>query len=151
MVRVTRRPYAGRADLRTMIDLLVAARPAERLADFPSRADLRELLGTSTVRDNARLWQDAAGQLVGFSLLLSTYGSFFFEIAPRADGDDIARQMITWAAGRVRHASGAPDEPTRLRTGCREENAARIALVERKSDLLCTARAVPLVTFSGVC
>jgi hypothetical protein len=75
-----------------MIDLLVDARPAERLADFPCVSDLHELLAMSAVRDNTCLWEDDAGQFVGFSFVLLTYGSFFFEITPRARGDDVAHQ-----------------------------------------------------------
>jgi ribosomal protein S18 acetylase RimI-like enzyme len=131
MAGETDRPYAGPADLQVMIDLLVDARPVERAADFPSVSDLHELLNVSEYRANTRLWEDAAGQLAGFSFLLPRTNSIYFEIAPQSDADEVAIQMVTWATGRVRAAGGASDENERLRSGCREENADRIALLER--------------------
>jgi len=38
----TSRPYSSPADLHSMLDLLVAVRPAERIADSPNTVDLRE-------------------------------------------------------------------------------------------------------------
>ena len=43
------RPYAGPADLEAMVDLLIAARPAERIADYPGIVDLREMFMADNV------------------------------------------------------------------------------------------------------
>ncbi len=51
----TSRLYSGLAGLQSMLDLLVAVRPAERIADSPSAVDLRESLTFSVVQDNTRL------------------------------------------------------------------------------------------------
>ncbi len=48
-------PYSGLADLQLMLDLLVAVRPAERIAGYPSAVDLCELLILPAVQDNIRL------------------------------------------------------------------------------------------------
>lgn len=131
MATFTSHPYAGEADLQAMIDLLVAARPAERIADYPSIIDLREMLGMSEVQANARLWEDAGGQLGSFAIVRTTYGSLLFEIAPRAAGSDIASWMIAWGIERVRNAEWEPNEPVVLRTSCRGYDAERIAVLER--------------------
>jgi hypothetical protein len=94
MKALVERSCAGAADLQAMIDLLIAARPPERIADYPSVVDLREMLGTSEGRANTRLWEDVDGRLVGFAIVRATYGSLLFEIAPWATGSDVAAQMI---------------------------------------------------------
>jgi mycothiol synthase len=125
------RSYAGAADLQAMIDLLIAARPAERIADYPSVIDLREMLGTSEVRANTRLWEGADGRLAGFAIVRTTYGSLLFEVAPWAIDSDIAAQMIVWGEERVRSAEQEPNEPMGLRTSSRDDNTERMALLER--------------------
>ena len=91
---VASRLYAGRADLQAMIDLLIAARPAEDIADFPSIVDLHEMLATSHLQANTRLWEDASGNLIGFTILDGSH--LMFEFAPQED--DVAAQII--ARGR---------------------------------------------------
>ena len=44
MKTVTSHPYATPADLGAMIKLLIEARPAERVAEFPSIEDVREFI-----------------------------------------------------------------------------------------------------------
>jgi mycothiol synthase len=125
------RPCADTADLEAMIDLLIAARPAERIADYPSVVDLREMLGTPEGRANTRLWEGADGRLAGFAIVRATYGSLLFEVAPWAIGSDVTAQMIAWGEERVCDAEQEPNEPTVLRTSARDDNTERMALLER--------------------
>jgi mycothiol synthase len=141
----TSRLYAGEADLEAMIDLLIAARPTERITDYPSVVDLREMLGTSQVRANTRLWEDADGRLAGFAIVRATYGSLMFEVAPWATGGDIAAQMIAWGEECVKSAKGQPDEPVVLRTSCRDHNTERAALLERRGFVRQEERTLHLV------
>jgi mycothiol synthase len=131
MIGCTDRPYADVPDLEAMIDLLIAARPAERIMDYPSVVDLREILGTSEGQANTRLWEDADGRLAGFAIVRTTYGSLLFEVAPWAIDGDVAAQMIAWGEERVRSAEPEPNEPIGLRTSFRSNNAGRMALLER--------------------
>ncbi len=55
MAMSTSRPYSGPADLHSMLDLLVAVRPAERRGNSPSKVDLRELLALTAVQSTT-LW-----------------------------------------------------------------------------------------------
>ena len=56
MIFSTSRPFSGPADLHSMLDLLVAVRPAEYIADYPSAVDLRESLALPAMQGNTRLW-----------------------------------------------------------------------------------------------
>jgi ribosomal protein S18 acetylase RimI-like enzyme len=131
MTEFTSRPYAGEQDLQAMIGLLVASRPAERIGDFPSISDLRELLGVSSIRADTRLWEGASGQLAGYAILLGTCNSLGFEIAPRVTDSGIAAEVLAWGARRVLELAGATETPLLLRTNCRDHNAERIALLEQ--------------------
>jgi mycothiol synthase len=131
MIGCTDRPYADAPDLQAMIGLLIAARPAERIADYPSVVDLREMLGTSEGRANTRLWEGADGPLVGFAIVRATYGSLLFEVAPWAIDSDVVAQMIAWGEERVRSAEPGLDEPIVLRASSRDDNTGRMALLER--------------------
>jgi len=96
-----------------MIDLLIAVRPTERITDYPSIVNLREMLDIPGIQANTHLWQDAGGQLVGFAFV-DAYNNLLFEVAPQAAGGDVEPQMIAWGvecttrqtegARRVHHA-----------------------------------------------
>jgi GNAT superfamily N-acetyltransferase len=131
MPAFTNRPYAGDADLQAMIDLLVVARPSERVVDYPSIIDLREMLDTSEVQANTFLWEDGNGQLVGFAIVRPIYGSLYFEIVPQACDDDLVAQMVAWGAERMCSVRRKPGEPVVLRASCRDDNGGRVALLEQ--------------------
>ena len=131
MKEYTNRLYAGEADLEAMIDLLIATRPAERIADYPSVVDLREMLGASEGQANTQLWEDADGRLAGFAIVRTTYGSLVFEVAPWATGGDVEAQMIIWGEECVKSAKRQSNKPVVLRTSSRDHNTERMALLER--------------------
>jgi mycothiol synthase len=131
MTAFTNRPYTSDADLQAMIDLLVAVRPAERVVDYPSIVDLREMLDTSDVQANTSLWEDGNGQLVSFAIVRPIYGSLYFEIVPQACDDDLAAQMVAWSVERARNARRESEEPASLQMSCRDDNLERVALLER--------------------
>ncbi|MBE9508615.1 MAG: GNAT family N-acetyltransferase [Chloroflexi bacterium] len=124
------RPYAGTADLQAMI-ALVSARPAGRIADYPSIVDLQEMLGTPDVQENTWLWEDTGGQLLGFAIVRTTYGRLLFEIAPGESRDDVAAQMIGWGTERMQRARRAHGEPVTLEASCRDNDTERVALLKR--------------------
>jgi ribosomal protein S18 acetylase RimI-like enzyme len=131
MASSTNRPYAGDADLQAMIDLLIAARPIERITDYPSIADLHHLFGQSETIANTRLWEDGDGRLMGFAIFVGYVGALHFEVLPEAAHIDIAAQVIAWGMERLRNTRQESDEPLELQASCREDNAERIALLER--------------------
>lgn len=126
----TCRLWSGENDLRLMIDLLRSSRPVERAADFPSAADLQELLALGRVRENTRLWLDAQGRLAGFCLV-DHYQNLRFEIDPRATGREMEAEMVAWGAACVRRMMREQREALTLDASCREDDVERIALLER--------------------
>ncbi|MBI1922642.1 GNAT family N-acetyltransferase [Candidatus Poribacteria bacterium] len=138
------RLYAGEADLQAMIDLL-KARPAERIADFPSIVDLREMLGTSHIQANTRLWENPVGQLMGFAIMDMGAGHLMFEATPQATGDDVEAQIIAWGEARVKRASRERGKPITLQSGCSEDNTERIALLEGHGFVVQEDRTLSLI------
>jgi mycothiol synthase len=127
---LTSRLYAGSTDTQTMIDLLTEVRPADRIADFPGIVDLQELMGQSAIQMNTRLWEDAAGRLVGFAFV-DAYNNLRFEIAPQAFGNEIESQMVDWGMDCVRRVGRECDGSITLDASCRADDVKRIALLER--------------------
>lgn len=130
MMRPASRPYAGAEDLRSMIDLLVAVRPAGRITDYPSPVDLREALALRHVRDHTRLWFDAGERMVGFAFV-DRYHNLRFEVDPQAAHPAIESEIVAWGVACVRRAAQKGDEALTLDASCRDEDAGRIALLER--------------------
>ena len=71
MTSFTSRLYSSLTDLQTVIGLLTASRPAERITDYPGIVDLQEILARPTIQANTSLWQDASGQSVGFRVQMT--------------------------------------------------------------------------------
>ncbi len=123
-------PYSGLADLQLMLDLLVAARPAERIADYPGAVDLRELLALPVVQDNTRLWFDADNRLVGFALV-DHYNNLLFEYSDSG----IEAEIVDWGVQCIRRAIQATGEEMTLDASCRADDTERRALLERHGSI----------------
>jgi len=130
MSSFSQRSFEGPSDLQAMIDLLVAVRPAGRLSDYPGIADLQEALARPAIQAQARLWEDDGGQLVGFACVDADH-KLLFEIAHEVRGSGIVAEMVAWGEACVRRDREAGDEDLTLDAGCRAEDGARIALLER--------------------
>ncbi|MGH2593012.1 MAG: GNAT family N-acetyltransferase [Anaerolineae bacterium] len=143
MTVYTDRLYSGEADLHAMIDLLLAVRPAAHLADYPGAGDLREWLELPDTRVNTRLWHNARGQLAAFASVDLSRGYMLFEVAPHEFGGEIEAQMIAWSVERMRRSRYS--ECTTLDTSCRDDNAARIALLERHGFVIQAERTLRMV------
>lgn len=124
------RTYSGAADRQALLDLLVAVRPAERITDYPGMVDLRELLALGRVQENTRLWLGAAGRVVGFALV-DPYNNLHFEIDRPAAHPAVETEMVAWGVACIRRQLAASDEVGTLDTSAREDDAGRIALLER--------------------
>ena len=75
------RPYAGPTDLPALLALWPACRPAGWATDFPSPADLVELLAAPEVAARTQVWEDAAGQVAAHALV-DSYNNLWFDWAP---------------------------------------------------------------------
>jgi ribosomal protein S18 acetylase RimI-like enzyme len=118
-------------DLPAMIDLLAVARPAAWIAEYPTSADLHELLSLPDTQAKTRLWFDANGLLAGFALV-DPWNNLLFEILPQGEAvDEIASQMVAWGKACVERNTPKSGDPATLDASCRQDDLQRIALLEQ--------------------
>jgi mycothiol synthase len=117
-------------DLPAMFDL-VRARPTNNVLDYPSLADLRELLAVTHTQQSTRVWMDPAGRLIGFAILNrgETYASLSLDIAAGENKELLAAQMIAWAEEFFRTSYHGHAETININID--ENDPMRIALLER--------------------
>lgn len=127
-----------------MLELLAAARPADRITDYPSPVDLREALATSKVQDNTRLWFDANDRLMGFAFV-DLYDNLRFEFVPPALSPAIELDVVGWGLACIQRARQERGEALTLDASCREDDAQRIALLERHGFVMQAVRSLHLV------
>jgi len=144
MIVPVSRTYSGARDLRSMIDLLVAVRPADRITDYPSVVDLREILALSNVQDNTRLWFDAKDQIVGFAFV-DHYNNLRFEMDQQAAHPDTESEIVTWGVECIRRAMQERGESLTLDASCRDDDTERIALLEQHGFVRQKMRSLQMV------
>jgi len=127
-----------------MIDLLVVVRPADRITDYPSIVDLREILALSNVQDNTHLWFDDKGQMVAFAFV-DQYNNLKFEINLQTAHPDTESEIINWGVECLRRAMQEKDESLTLDASCRDDNIERIALLERHGFVMQETRSLHMV------
>jgi mycothiol synthase len=125
----TSQPYAE-PYLPAMFDL-VRARPAKNALDYPSLADLHELLAVAHTQESTRVWTNPTGHLAGFAILHrgETYASLSFNFAAGEDDETLAAQMIAWAEDFFRTSYYGKAEAININVD--EKDLTRIALLER--------------------
>ncbi len=121
--------YSSASGLQAMVDLLVAVRPAEHIAGYPSPADLRELMVLSAVQANTRLWFDG-NTLAGFALV-DHYCNLLFEFTPQDWTSGIEAEIIAWGETCIHRAMQESGELLTLDASCREGNDERVSFLER--------------------
>lgn len=124
------RAYAGAKDLQSMLDLLIAVRPVERITDYPSIVDLQEMLALTSTQGNTRLWFDAEGQPVGFAFV-DQYNNLRFELDPQMIHSEIPSEMVNWGVMCIQRAMLNTDRPLMLDASCRDDDHSRVALLEQ--------------------
>jgi ribosomal protein S18 acetylase RimI-like enzyme len=134
MANLSDRTYTSQQDLDLMLKLIATVRPAKRIGDYPGPADLRELLALAEVRQNTRLWFDAAGSLKLFALV-DHYCNLLFELDPALATPNLEQEIIDWGVACIRRMSAADDEVQSLDASCRAEDSWRLAFLERHGFL----------------
>jgi ribosomal protein S18 acetylase RimI-like enzyme len=127
---ITSRTYASEQDLRSMLDVLLAVRPREQMADYPGIVDLQELMGIASMSANTRLWFDMDGRAIGFAFV-DSFDNLRFEFDPRRTDAPIEDEIMAWGIAcmqRKPHENGAH---SKLDTSCRAMDTERIALLQR--------------------
>jgi len=127
-----------------MIDLLIAVRPTDRIADYPSVVDLREAFALTNVQDSTRLWFDTNDQIVGFAFV-DPYNNLRFEFDQQAAHPDIESEMITWGVEYIRCAMQESGESLTLDASCRDDDTERIALLGRHGFVMQEMRSLHMV------
>lgn len=122
------RPFSA-ADLPALLALWPACRPAAWQTDFPSPADLAELLAAPATAARAQVWEDDHGQAQAYALV-DDYGNLWFDRAPEVTGA-AADAIVAWGIACARRLAAASGDPAGLDTACRGEDGARIALLRR--------------------
>ena len=121
------RIYANADDLQRLVDLVSRVRPPERITDYPSVADLHELLCLPAIQANTRLWFEE-GRTIAFALV-DSYSNLVFEC--RQANPDLQMEMIHWGIECIRRRPHGAEELLTCDVSCREEDGDRIALLEQ--------------------
>jgi mycothiol synthase len=130
MSTFTSRLYADETDLARLIEFLSAARPPERVGDYPGATDLREMLCRPEGQASTRLWFDQQDQLIAFALVDDCY-NLLFDYRPRANSGELEEAIVQWGMACHRRMPRAAGEELTLDAVCREEDAERAAWLMR--------------------
>jgi len=144
MIAISSRTYSGGEDLQSMLDLLIAVRPADRIADYPSLVDLREALALTDVQENTRLWFDANDRIVGFAFV-DPYNNLRFEFDWQAAHPAAESEIVAWGLECIRRATRVSGESLTLDASCRDDDIERIALLERHGFVMQEMRSLRMV------
>lgn len=126
----TTKPYKHPDDLSALYGL-ICSRSAGCALNFPSLADVRELMEIENFREATRLWFTSGGQLAGFAILErgETYVELSMEVAPGEDDEILLTEMLAWAEEiYCEHYHG---EATGVQTSVEESNRGRMMLLAR--------------------
>jgi ribosomal protein S18 acetylase RimI-like enzyme len=125
---ITMHPYSP-TDRQRIIDFRRAYTTRENAYDYPTAADLHELLDASALQETTRasIWEDERGNIVAFAILALRYCNCYFLIAPETSSAEIARDILDWAEGQLRETESCPA----IDTPCRDTDSERITLLER--------------------
>ncbi len=124
------RLYAGEADLTCLIAFLRTSRLPERVGDYPSATDLREMLCRSNLQANTRLWFDRQDRLIAFALV-DDYGNLSFDYDPRANSAELEEAILHWGLTCLQRGPQADADDATLDAVCREDDVERYAWLIR--------------------
>ncbi len=98
--------------------------------DYPGVNDLRELLARPGIAADVRLWLAESGALVAFAVA-DPFNNLLAEGSPGVLDIVLLREMVEWAADRLRHRTAVGETPPALDASCRAQDATRISLFEQ--------------------
>ncbi|WP_219898357.1 GNAT family N-acetyltransferase [Phormidesmis priestleyi] len=133
------RSYAGEADLQAIVDLINACDAVDHLDQETSVEELRLEFADpdfEAARD-LRLWEDAQGRLTGYGWMWVPSatdvqdGFLGFKVHPDVRGQGIEDQILAWAEEWTRKIGLTTPRSVKLRSGVRESQVSRIALLEK--------------------
>jgi mycothiol synthase len=135
------RQYQGESDLQLIVDLFDACEKVDRVELSLSIDQLRLALENPIIDPvkDLRLWEDAQGQLIGFSQSwieesIETDladGGLWFIVHPIARGGDVEAKMIALAESRTREVAQERQGQPKLFTWSLSSQLDRIALIKQ--------------------
>lgn len=122
------RPLVGATD-RARIMALVRAHASENvhIADLPYRL----ASPSASSEEDARVWEDARGDLVAFAIAQSPWGTLDFFIRPDARGAEIEDELMTWALARFQRLTDLRGRDLDWWIETRADQPDRLALLNR--------------------
>ncbi len=125
---ITMHPYSP-ADRQRVIDFRRACTTRENAYDYPTAADLHELLDTSASQETTRasIWEDDSGSIVAYTILALHYCNCYFLISPHIRSSNIETDILDWAERHMRQTENC----AAIDTPCRDTDFERVALLER--------------------
>lgn len=117
------------ADRQRVIDFRRACTTAENAYDYPTAADLHELLDAAATQGTTRasIWEDEGGNIAALAILDLRYCNCYFLISPHIRFSDIETDILDWAERNMRETENC----TAIDTPCRDTDTERVALLER--------------------
>lgn len=123
------RSYTGPADLQAMVNLAQLLRAAGQTV-YPIAADLHEELADPDVQATAGLWEDEAGQLVGFAYV-NRYQNLVDVFDARLYTPALEGEMISWAVAAVQRRNQDKGEIQTLDASSLDDDLPRLAMLAR--------------------
>ncbi|MBV7328238.1 GNAT family N-acetyltransferase [Chloroflexi bacterium TSY] len=139
MTSVTIRPYKDASDLDAMIEI-IRARARERVDDFPGIEDLQMWTADPDPARQITLWQQKSDEIVGYTIVDTSYHSVWFEVKDGFADADLEKQMLAWGEKWIQDARAASQqdritttqvEPLTVRVSCRDDFFERVFLLEQ--------------------
>ena len=132
-MNITSHLFGGDDDLRRLKDFVVACLGDAAHHNYWQLRDLLWAMYQNTVFDpfqNVRLWESAAGELLGFAWFGKR--DVMLQVHPRLRGDDrLEDEMLAWGEQRWRELTGGSDAERPLLSSAFEDDALRIAVLAR--------------------
>lgn len=124
------RRFAGESDIALVVDWIRALRPSERVTDYPSAVDLRQLLLLTQNQETSRLWFAETGELVGFAFV-DTFHTLRFELDWQRATPELERAIVAWGNGCLAKATAA-EQPSQLLATAHEADSVRLVYLDRQ-------------------
>ena len=128
------RPLTNEQDIQRIFDLRRACTTAENMNDYPTIADLPEMLAPAK-QDTYRvqLWESRDGTLLAFGIVDTAFCNLYFYVHPEEQGDTIESAIIAWALEQMRVVGWQQSKQVTLDVSCRENDTRKMTILEQHS------------------
>jgi mycothiol synthase len=124
------RRFAGSSDIELLVDWVRAARPRERVTDYPSVIDLPQLLLLPHNQETTRLWFADTGDLLGFAFV-DAFRTLRFELDWQQTTPALEAAFVAWGNTCLTNTLAATPSSLLYATA-HEADTIRLAYLERQ-------------------